>query len=115
MEVVYLEQHESGRVHKQRARLSELLNKMGAPAVGAHWCHADPSKLLLEAARALDGMLLMLSQMAGYMRPPGRKTFNMTQINIYELMPNVMEVLDRHPQAKDEVIRAVQEALVQNH
>ena len=85
VEVIYLEKHESGRVYKRRARLSQLLDKTGKLEVGTDWRHADPRKLLLEVARTLEGILMTLSKIAGYVRPPEHKTFNMTQINIYEL------------------------------
>jgi len=111
VEVVFLEEDENGRTHKRRSRLSELLNKTGTSAVAAHWRTADPSRLLLEASRALAGVLLTLSRVAGYAGSPGRKTLNMTQITVYELMSHIMEVLDRHPKVKDEGIRAMQKAM----
>lgn len=107
--VVYLEER-AGKQIKRRAQLSELLKRTGKDVIYTHWRHADPRKLVLEAMRVMEGVLMTIGRIAGYVKPAERKTVHMTQVNIYELMPNVMRVLGKYPKVKDEVIRAIEEA-----
>lgn len=99
-------------VHRKVARLQELLSKAGVEVDHSRWKIADPRKLILEAAGRLEGLLLTVSRLEGYIQPPQRTTEVNIQVNqmLVQILPNVMEVLNRHPDVKAEVLRALDQA-----
>ncbi|MBA7563083.1 hypothetical protein ES708_04736 [subsurface metagenome] len=118
VEVVYLEKvydgdpsgREPGASYRQKALLSQLLDKTGKMVIGTNWRHADPRKLILEAARTLEGVLMTLSKIAGYVTP--KQTNVNVQVNIQQLIPNVMETLERFPDAREAVYKSLEKARI---
>ncbi len=116
IEVIYLEEifdgdpagREPGASYRQKALLSQLLDRTGKMVIGTHWKHADPRKLILEAARTLEGVLLTLSKIAGYVKPADKITN--VQVNIMAMLPNVMATLDKFPEAKQAVLKTLEKA-----
>ena len=107
VDVVYLDNLDGKPVIK-RATLSELLEKTGRTIISTRYRHADPRKLILEAVKALDGVLMTVSVIAGYVKPADKITN--VQVNIMAMLPNVMEALDKYPEAKQAVLKKLEAA-----
>jgi hypothetical protein len=118
IEVVYLERvvtnPEKGkeRVFKRRAQLDELLARTGVEVDHSKYSIADPRKLILEAAERLEHIIETIADISGFIPKPGYGG-PQTQINLqvfYQLMPNVVTALRRHPEAMVDVMAELEKA-----
>jgi hypothetical protein len=112
IEVIYLEESfggdpqgkEQGFQVRQKARLSQLLDKTGKLVLGTEWKAADPRELVLKASLALDRQLRTLAQVAGYIN---EGPVTNIQVNVLAEIPTVMGVLEKHPKVKAQVVKAL--------
>lgn len=108
VQVVYIDRDYDGNQIRCKAKLSQLLESLGNKVVSWQYRHADPRRLILEAARTLEGVLLTLSKIAGYVKPADKITN--VQVNIVAMLPNVMMTLNKFPEAKQAVLKTLEKA-----
>jgi len=108
VQVVYIDRDYDGNQIRCKAQLSQLLESLGNKVLSWQYRHADPRRLILEAARTLEGVLLTLSKIAGYVKPADKITN--VQVNIVAMLPNVMMTLNKFPEAKQAVLKTLEKA-----
>jgi hypothetical protein len=99
------------KTHREKALLSELLQKTGVPVVLLRWKIADPRKLILEASERLEHIIETIADISGFI--PRNPESPQTTINmqvIYQLMPNIITALKAFPEALAAIMAELEKA-----
>lgn len=110
--VTYVSQYTArGKPIYDKATLQELLDKIGREVTKVSYRIADPRKLIVETAGALTRQIELIAKIAGKIAPEEGGVHNNLQVNVFETLPLIMEVLRGYPEALEAVRRALGERI----
>jgi hypothetical protein len=104
VEVIYDDQVEveegKYRTERKRAMLSQLLDKTGKRVIGTRYKIADPRELILKAVVTGKQQLELLGNIIGAIKQGETNINYNTQVNVIDLMPLVVEELNKSEAGK---------------